>query len=98
MIINSKQIFNYELKLITKQGKAIDVLVNAYITGEIITGLMMDITERKKAEEGLKIKMKELQHFQRLTVGRELTMIELKKEVNELLMSKRQEPKYRIPE
>jgi hypothetical protein len=55
-----------------------------------------DITERKKAEEELKDKMNELQRFHKLTVGRELTMIELKKEVNELLKKSGQEEKYKI--
>jgi succinate dehydrogenase / fumarate reductase cytochrome b subunit len=48
--------------------------------------LMQDnITERKKAEEDLLKKMDDMLKFHRLTVGRELKMIELKKEVNELL-------------
>jgi PAS domain S-box-containing protein len=62
--------------------------------------LLMDsvwkITEHKQAEVALQKKMDELQQFQRLTVGRELAMIELKKEINELLKKSGQEEKYRI--
>ncbi|MCX6249351.1 MAG: PAS domain-containing protein [Bacteroidetes bacterium] len=44
-----------------------------------LVGSARDITERKQAEEALMKKMDELQWFHRLSVGRELTMIELKK-------------------
>jgi hypothetical protein len=57
-----------------------------------------DNTGRKQAEERLKKKMDELQRFQSLTVGRELVMIELKKEVNELLKISGRKEKYRIVE
>jgi PAS domain S-box-containing protein len=52
-ITKSKQIYNYELELITKNGKSIDVIVNSFISGEEITGMMMDISERKRAVEEL---------------------------------------------
>jgi hypothetical protein len=58
----------------------------------------IDITERKKAEDELLKKIDELLLFQRLTVGRELKMIELKKEVNELLKGSGKDWKYRIVE
>ncbi|MFA5848250.1 MAG: response regulator [Bacteroidales bacterium] len=51
---------------------------------------------RRIAEESLKAKMEELQRFHDLTVGRELAMIELKKEVNELLLKSGQTEKYKI--
>ncbi|MCD4681619.1 MAG: PAS domain S-box protein [Bacteroidales bacterium] len=55
------------------------------------------ITERKEAEEELKKKMNELEIFNDATVGREFKMIELKKEINELLAKTGQKPKYEIP-
>jgi len=61
-------------------------------------GVLRDITERKKAEEALTEKMDELMRFHRLTVGRELTMIELKKEVNNLLKMNGEANKYKIVE
>lgn len=57
-----------------------------------------DITERKQAEKALLAKMDELERFHKLTVGRELTMIELKKEVNNLLKKLGEDPKYKIVE
>jgi PAS domain S-box-containing protein len=56
-----------------------------------------DITERKQAEEALRKKMEELERFQHLAVGRELRMIELKKEINALLVQSGQTEKYPLP-
>jgi len=55
-----------------------------------------DITERKHAEEKLKSRNSELEVFYEAAVNRELNMIELKKEINELLESKGEKPKYKI--
>jgi PAS domain S-box-containing protein len=59
-------------------------------------GVRMDITDRKKAEIELKRKIDDLERFHKLTIGREISMIELKKEVNELLKKSGQDEKYRI--
>ena len=56
-----------------------------------------DVTERKQAEEKLINRNKELELFNEVTVGRELKMIELKKEINELLKKSGKKPKYKIP-
>jgi len=58
-------------------------------------GLFID---RKRAEDALLRKMEELERFHRLTVDRELTMIDLKKEINTLLKEMGKEPKYTIVE
>jgi len=55
-----------------------------------------DISKNKQAEEALQQKNDELERFQRLTIGREVRMIELKKEVNQLLQQAGQQEKYRI--
>ena len=60
---------------------------------EILT-IVRDITERKRAEQELKQKMEELERFNRLAVGRELRMIELKRQVNELSEQLGKEPPY----
>jgi len=44
-------------------------------------GLFRDITERKKAEEEIKQKNRDLEKFNKLSVDRELKMIELKKQI-----------------
>jgi PAS domain S-box-containing protein len=45
---------------------------------------IMDITDRKRAEDELKKRMHELETFQKVAVGRELKMVELKKRIKEL--------------
>lgn len=47
----SEQLLNYELELKTKYGKTRNVLVNSFLSGEIITGMMMDISDRLRAEK-----------------------------------------------
>ncbi len=52
------------------------------VVGSVVT--FRDITERKKVEEELKQHVMNLERFNRLTVGREEKMIQLKQEINEL--------------
>lgn len=49
-----------------------------------IAGICKDITERKRAETALQEKVKELETWYRLTVDREVKMIQLKKRIQEL--------------
>jgi PAS domain S-box-containing protein len=53
-----------------------------------------DITERKMAEEILAQRTAELELFHRLSVGRELQMIELKRQINGLATQLGHEPPY----
>jgi two-component system CheB/CheR fusion protein len=53
-----------------------------------------DITERKRAETEILRHVEELERFNRATVGRELRMIELKKEVNELCAHLGEQKRY----
>jgi PAS domain-containing protein len=55
-----------------------------------------DITERKRAEEELRQNMQDLERFSKLAVGREERMIELKKEINDLILRTGQPDKYKI--
>jgi PAS domain S-box-containing protein len=49
-----------------------------------ILGIFWDISEHKKMEDELKNRVKELEDFYNMSVGRELRMIELKKEIERL--------------
>jgi PAS domain S-box-containing protein len=55
-----------------------------------------DITERKHMEEDLKRNVEELEQFSRLAFGREIKMIQLKQEINELRGQLGQSEKYEI--
>ena len=56
--------------------------------------LETEITERKRTEEALAQRVEELERFHRLTVGREMRMIELKRQVNQLSEQLGKEPPY----
>lgn len=64
----------------------------------LLAGYTIDITDRKQAEKALEQKVDELLRFHNLTVDRELKMVELKKEVNQLLQNADKPPRYKIIE
>ena len=45
---------DFELEVLTKTGKTINILMNATLDGDFISGMFIDITERKKAQETIK--------------------------------------------
>lgn len=97
------EVSNREYTMLRKDGTVFTALI--YTNGILkdnnlvgLRGIIVDITERKKTEETLLKKMEELERFQTLTVGRELTMIGLKKEVNEMLLKIGKKEKYKIVE
>jgi two-component system, chemotaxis family, CheB/CheR fusion protein len=68
--------------------------VDDRIAGVVLT--FVDITERKQNEAELHTRNEELERFNRAAVGRELRMLELKKEVNSLLTSRGGPERYRV--
>ncbi len=88
---------DYALTIRHHSGRLMDVLYNASVyrgpTGKVlgVFAAARDVTAQRKAEADLAAqrakeldRLAELERFQRLTVGRELKMIELKKEIAEL--------------
>ncbi len=88
---------DYPLTIRHKNGRLTDVLYNASVykdTRGNVLGVFAaarDVTARKRAEEELAEqrrreldRLAELEKFQKLTVGRELKMVELKKEIEAL--------------
>jgi hypothetical protein len=55
-----------------------------------------DITERRHLEDEMKRNVEELEQFGKLAIGREIKMIQLKQEVNEMLRQLGQVGKYKI--
>jgi predicted nucleic acid-binding Zn-ribbon protein len=53
-----------------------------------------DITERKNYEAKLTKKVEELEYMNKFMINREVRMAEIKKEINELLVSMGQEKRY----
>jgi two-component system, sensor histidine kinase PdtaS len=46
-------ISHYEVNMVSNSGEKIIILLSAQLEGELISGMMLDITKRKKAEEDL---------------------------------------------
>jgi len=59
-------------------------------------GTVRDISDRKQAEEELQQHLQDLRQFERVAVGREERMIDLKEEINDLLQEIGQVKKYKI--
>ncbi len=79
-----------ELTAERRDGTSLDIQIAAsMIVDEAggpkgIIASFVDITARKRAEEALAQRVEELELFNRLAVGRELRMVELKRQVNAL--------------
>jgi PAS domain S-box-containing protein len=67
---------------------------NGQVAGAIES--LRDTTEHKHMEDDLRRNLEELERFNRLAYGRELKMIQLKEEINELLSQLNQDKKYKI--
>ena len=92
----------YEISLIRADGQQVPCLMNAsplYDKDENIVGsfgMTTNIAERKQMEEELKQNVDELERFSKVTYGREIKMIQLKKEINELMLQLGKAEKYKI--
>ncbi len=87
-----------------KDGSVFPVSINDQVLkradGAIIgiRAAIQDITEQRQAEKKLNERMEELLTWENVTLGREGRVMELKKEVNELLAALGKPPRYGDPE
>jgi len=85
-----------------KEGLVRDVEVSSgpiEINGKILLfSLVLDVTDRKKAEAKVEAQLAELRRWQKVTLGREDRVLELKREVNELLIQAGLPPRYSSPD
>jgi PAS domain S-box-containing protein len=78
----------FEGQHVGKDGRMLPVEISAkVVTREgsgIIQGFARDISDRNKIEEEVRQRIKELEDFYDMAIGRELRMIELKEEIEKL--------------
>jgi PAS domain S-box-containing protein len=78
----------FEVEIKRKDGRVIPLEVNAqiidYMGKKADMVILRDITKRKEEKEALKMRTEELERFSKLSVGRELRMVELKNRIKEL--------------
>ena len=89
-IVSKKSLsYQFETEIKRKDGNLVPLEVKGSVVREGdrvvgVLGIARDVSERKRVLEELKKKNKELEQFNKLAVGRELKMIELKKELEKL--------------
>ncbi len=92
--------YDEEMEIITVRGTRVWVrTVGEAIrdaSGAItqVQGAFQDISERKRTEARLSAQLVELRRWHDITLGRELRVMELKREVNELLAGEGRPPRY----
>jgi PAS domain S-box-containing protein len=100
LIANEPGARHHENEILTRSGGRRDIRWSNSVlrsgAGDVIgtASVGEDITERKLAEEVLAKRAADLEHFHRLSVGRELQMIELKKQINESAEQAGRAPPY----
>ena len=99
LVFSEGKVTDYPLTIRHKEGKLTNVLYNASVYKNVAGNVLgvfaaaRDITAQRKAEAEVAEqrtkeleRLIELERFQKLTVGRELKMMELKREIEELKM------------
>jgi len=97
--LQQKEYVRYEnmaLETCSGQRREVEFISNVYLENEnkIIQCNIRDITEKKKVDKALREQMAELQRWYDVTLGREGRVLELKAEVNELLIKAGQPARY----
>jgi PAS domain S-box-containing protein len=86
---STKKEESYEAAIVDKEKNLIPVIISTvplFENGKFsgVLSVLTDISNIKKLENELKVKLEELEHFNKLMVGRELKMVELKNKISEL--------------
>jgi len=83
-----------------KDGRKIPVLIRTKLfkigDKELIIGIFVDISERKRMERELTAKMEDLQKLNAFMKDREKRILELKREVDAVLTSCGKDKKYKV--
>lgn len=96
--IKSKCDYHREWQFRRKDGSvfAAEVIATAMPDGNLLA-MIRDISERKRADQEIRTQLQELQRWHEAMLGREDRILELKREVNELLSQQHMPARYSDP-
>lgn len=104
-ILSRKDVFTeFQTRNLDKEGKVVWLLRSGVPildeSGALLgyRGADIDITERKNADEALRHHVREIERFNRLATARELRVVELKQQINELACAAGRTPPYLAPQ
>jgi len=83
-----------EYRVTCKDGNIRDIIISGIPINDNLLITLIDITERKQAEEEIQKQLDELRRWYEVTLDREGRVLELKQEVNELLMQRGEPLRY----
>ena len=102
LILSGHRVDPFEYIMIRKDGERITTIISMTEvnigTERLVAFFVSDINYYKKSEITAIRKMESVESYHQLMIGRELKMIELKKEINKLLVLLGENEKYRIVE
>ncbi len=75
---------DFLIREITVEGRVFEQHISLVPERQVIRSYIADITERKAAEEALRVRTQEVERMNRVMVGREIKMAELKRKIMEL--------------
>ena len=94
-LASQKEVLNFENRYRCQDGSYRWIEWRSYPQGKEIYAVARDITERKEAEVKMQDQLNELQRWHKVMIGREGRNMELKQEINDLLVQLGKPKKYR---
>jgi PAS domain S-box-containing protein len=91
--VNDEVLWRQDGQCFSVEYSSTPISKGGQVVGAVVT--FRDVSERKQVEEAMRQYMEDLKRFNRLTLGREVRMIELKEEVNGLLGQMGRGKKYK---
>ncbi len=75
-----------EQRVTCKNGVIRTVEMSGIVLGDNVLAILLDFTDRKEAETKIREQLQELQRWHEATLGREDRILDLKREINDLLL------------